>query len=261
MKSLENDNSFIDLRESAQGRVSVKLHASNLVKDSDSEQYYGKVARVTYTNQNILDMMADELPDISVGKITDVMTAYTTIIQRILALGGAARFGNLGTFYIAAKGLTDSQTGKPSLTVRFTADELLLNAAQNVTITESSLSEPKVTVDRIADVARNASDGTLTGGSSVAIKGSGLRIFGRDSGVWCAPTDGDGNCTTDTAQWKEVDGPFFYNTPSKLLFTLPQGLAPDGSYCFVLRTRCLGYSKRERKSLIQTVTQSFKVTA
>ena len=261
MDNKTSDNSFVSLREGAQGRVSVKLHASNLVKGSDSEQYYGKVARVTYTNQNILDMMADELPDMSVGRITDVLTAYANVIQRILASGGAARFGSMGLFYIAAKGLTGSKTGKTALTVRFSADEPLLSAARNITIADSSLSEPRVTVDRIADVARNASDGTLKGGSSVAIEGSGLRISGQDSGVWCAPTDVDGGCTMDFSQWKKVDSPFFYNTPSKLLFTLPNELESDGSYCFVLRTRCSGYSKHERKSLIQTVTQSFRVTA
>lgn len=261
MAEHHSDNSFINLRESAQGHVSVKLHENTLQNDSASGQYYGKVTRITYSNQNILDMVAEELPDVSVGKITDVMTAYTKAIRKILASGYAARFGNLGTFYIASKGLTDSQTGKPKLTVRFSADSLLLDSAQNVEIAESSYAEPKATIDRIADVARNACDGTLRSGFPVAIEGSGLRISGQDSGVWCAPADENGNCTTDSTAWKAVPGEFFYNMPSKLLFTLPGNLEAGSRYCFVLRTRCSGYSKHERRQLIQTVTQSFTVAA
>ncbi len=261
MADTHSDNSFISLRESAQGHVSVKLHVNNLNNDSESGQYYGKVTRLTYSNQNILDMVAEELPDVTVGKIMDVMTAYTKAVQKILSTGHAARFGSLGTFYIASKGLTDSQTGKPALTVRFSPDALLLGSAKNVEIAESSYSEPKATIDRIADVARNACDGTLTGGFPVAIEGSSLRIFGQDSGVWCAPADEDGNCTADSALWKAVPGSFFCNTPSKLIFTLPKDLEDGGRYCFVLRTRCSGYSKHERKTLIQTVTQSFKAAS
>lgn len=255
MAEHHSDNSFINLRESAQGHVSVKLHENTLQNDSASGQYYGKVTRITYSNQNILDMVAEELPDVSVGKITDVMTAYTKAIRKILASGYAARFGNLGTFYIASKGLTDSQTGKPKLTVRFSADSPLLDSAQNVEIAESSYAEPKATIDR------NACDGTLRSGFPVAIEGSGLRTSGQDSGVWCAPADENGNCTTDSTAWKAVPGEFFYNMPSKLLFTLPDNLEAGSRYCFVLRTRCSGYSKHERKQLIQTVMQSFTVAA
>ncbi|MDE6068621.1 MAG: DUF4469 domain-containing protein, partial [Treponemataceae bacterium] len=53
---------------------------------------------------------------------------------------------------------------------------------------------------------------------------------------------------------------FFYNTPKKLLFTMPENVSP-GKYCFILRTRCSGYSKHERKDLIETVSSAFELIA
>lgn len=46
-----------------------------------------EIGRVTYSNQNILDIVAEELPDMSIGKITDVMTYYIAVLRRTLAKG------------------------------------------------------------------------------------------------------------------------------------------------------------------------------
>lgn len=254
------DNSFVNLREEANGRVSVKLQVNALNK-SDSEQYYGKVTRVTYSNQNMLDMVAGELPEMTIGKITDVMTAYTAVVQKTLASGCACKFGTLGTFYIASKGTTESASGKTELTVKFSPEKTLRDSVQNVEIAESSYAEPKVVIDSMTDVARNAADGVLKSGTSVSIRGKNLRIAGSESGVWCAPVDDDGKCGREISEWKKVAENFFCNTSKNLVFTLPEGLEAGRKYCFVLKTRCIGYSKRERKFALQMVTPNFEVVA
>lgn len=254
------DNSFVNLREEANGRVSVKLQPNALNK-SDSEQYYGKVTRVTYSNQNLLDMVAKELPDMSIGKITDVMTAYAAVLQKTLANGCACKFGTLGTFYIASKGTTESANGKTELTVRFSPEKALLDTVQKIEIAESSYVAPKITVDSMTDIARNAADGTLKLGTSVSIRGNNLRIGGAESGIWCAPVDDKGNLTGDGSDWKKVEHTFFLNTSKNLVFTLPEGLEAGTKYRFVLKTRCIGYSKRERKLLLQAATPSFEIVA
>lgn len=253
-----SDNSFVKLREQKSGQVSVKLQR-NLFKGSVAENYYGKVNRVLYSNQNVLDKMAEKLPDMTIGKITDVMTVYTQVVLEILKLGGALRFGTLGTFYIASKGTTESQTGKTELTVKFSCDESLCKAVEGVEIADSQFIEAKCLIDAITDLSRGENDGKIKAGASVIIEGSGLRIFGEDSGIWCAPLEGS-KPTNDEDSWTKTDGKFFYNTPKKLLFTLPSGIA-IGKYCFILRTRCSGYSKHERKDLIETVSFSFEVIA
>ena len=254
------DNSFVNLREEANGRVSVKLQPNTLNK-SDSEQYYGRVTRVTYSNQNLLDMVAEELPDMSIGKITDVMTAYTAVLKKTLANGCACKFGTLGTFYIASKGTTESANGKTELTIKFTPEKNLYDAAQKIEIAESCYAAPTVTIDSITDITRNVSDGVLKSGTSVSIRGNNLRIGGTESGIWCAPVDDEGKFTDDASNWKEVTQEFFMNTSKNLMFTLPEGLEAETKYCFVLKTRCIGYSKHERKRILQTTTPSFKVVA
>ncbi len=254
------DNSFVNLREEANGRVSVKLQVNALNK-SDSEQYFGKVTRVTYSNQNILDMVAEELPDMSIGKITDVMTAYTAALRKTLANGCACKFGTLGTFYIASKGTTESANGKTDLTVKFSPERTLCDTVQKIEIAESSYDAPKITVDSMTDIARNVADGALKSGTSVSIRGKNLRIGGSESGVWCAPVDDEGNFTGEASDWKKVGENFFLNTSKNLVFTLPEGLEPGTRYRFVLKTRCIGYSKHERKRILQAETPSFKVLA
>lgn len=254
------DNSFVNLREEAGGRVSVKLQP-NMLNNSDPSQYYGKVTRVTYSNQNLLDMVAEELPDMSIGKITDVMTSYTAVLRRTLAKGCACKFGTLGTFYIASRGTTESANGKTGLTIKFTPEKNLHDAVQKIEIAESGYAAPKITVDSITDIARNATDGALKLGTSVSIRGNNLRIGGTESGIWCAPIDDEGKFTGDDTDWKEVARDFFINTSKNLVFTLPEGLESGREYCFVLRTRLVGYSKYERKVILQATTPSFKVVA
>lgn len=253
-----SDNSFMKLREEKAGQVSLKLQR-NAFKGSDAEEYYGRVGRVVHSNQNVLDRVAEKLPDMTIGKITDVMTAYTSVLLEILKAGGAVRFGSLGTFYIASRGTTESQTGKTELTVRFSCNETLCKAVDAVEIADSQFIESRGIVDTITDLSRNESDGTLKAGASVIIEGSGLRIAGEDSGIWCVPMEGT-KPKNDESTWTKTDGNFFYNTPKKLLFTMPDSISP-GRYCFVLRTRCSGYSKHERKNLIETVSGSFELLA
>lgn len=252
------DNSFVNLREEANGRVSVRLQP-NVLNKSDSEQYYGRVTRVTYSNQNLLDMVAEELPDMSIGRITDVMTAYTAVLQRALANGCACKFGTLGTFYIASRGTTESTSGKTGLKIKFSPEKALHDVVQKIEIAESKYAAPQIMVDSMTDITRNVSDGVLKSGTSVSIRGNNLRIGGTESGVWCAPVDEEENITGDASGWKKVAEDFFLNTSKNLIFALPEGLEADTKYRFVLRTRRIGYSKHERKDILQAVTPTFTV--
>ena len=256
-KIMGSDNSFINLRDGAAGQVLLRLHANKLNAEGQGIGYYGRVARFTYSNQNVLDLMAEQLPDIKVGRITDVMTAYTKVLLGVLASGHAVRLGSLGCFYIAPMGIAANPGERLPLTVRFSPDGTLLDAVSKVEVSDSMLSAPGVDFGTITDVVRVAADGTLTAGGTVLVEGSGLRIGGKESGLWLAPATDDGKPSGTEAEWKQVTT-FLYNFPGKLLFTLPADMAA-GKYIFVLRTRYAGSSKYERKELLEGVSGAFTV--
>lgn len=252
------DNSFINLRDDASGHVILRLHENRLSSGGLHDgSYYGRVPRFTFSNQNVLDRMAGELPDMKAGRITDVMTAYTKVLLDVLSSGYAVRFGALGTFYIAPVGLASNPGDKLPLTVRFSPDAALLSAVSKVEIADSSLAQPSIEFGLVTDVTRAVSDGTLTAGCPVLVEGDRLRIGGEGSGLWIAPAQDDGSFSQDESGWKNVSV-FLYNLPRKLMFTLPDDLA-EGKYVFVLRTKCSGGTKRCRKEMLQGVSQVFSV--
>ena len=252
-----SDNSFINLRDGAAGQVLLRLHANKLNAEGQGIGYYGKVARFTYSNQNVLDLMAEQLPDMKVGRITDVMTAYTKVLLGVLASGHAVRLGSLGCFYIAPVGIAANPGERLPLTVRFSPDGTLLDAVSKVEVSASTVAAPGVDFGTITDVSRVAADGTLIAGGSVLIEGSGLCIGGKESGLWLAPATDDGRPSGTEAEWQKVSS-FLYNFPRKLVFTLPADLAA-GKYVFVLRTRFGGSSKYERKEMLEGVSGAFTV--
>lgn len=69
--------------------------------------------------------MTERLPDMKVGRITDVMTAYTKVLLGVLSPGQGVRLGSLGCFYIAPMGITANPGERLPLTVRFSPDGTL----------------------------------------------------------------------------------------------------------------------------------------
>jgi nucleoid DNA-binding protein len=247
------NNAFIRLQESASGRVSVRLQKNHFAKDG-SENFWGKVDRYTYSTQNILDAMAESVPLVDLGTVTSVLNAYANTVLKILASGNAVKFGELGTFYIAGKGTVDGTTGKPALTVKFSATPVLKDAVQKVEIASSEYVEPSGTISGITDITTGKSDGTLISGSSVLMEGSNLKIGGKDSGIWFAPAAESGNPVEDESQWVKVESALIYNLPSKLLFALPKNLE-SGRYRIVVRTRYAGKKEYERKYFVEALSE------
>lgn len=251
------NNAFIKLQESASGKVSVKLQKNLFAKEGD-ENFFGKVERTTYSAQNIMDVMAESLPLLDSGTIASVLNAYANTLLKILSSGNAAKFGELGTFYIAGKGTVDSGTGKPSLTVKFSASQTLKNAAGDIEITSSEYVAPAASIASVTDVASGKSDGILARRGSVLIEGACLKVTGENSGIWFAPADGDGQISADETVWTKAESALVFNLPSKLLFALPQSLA-EGKYRIVVRTRYAGRNGSERKNILQAVSSPVEI--
>jgi len=254
---MEANNAFIKLQETANGRVSVKLQRNQFAKEG-TENFYGKVERYTYSTQNILDAMAEAVPLVDLGTVASVLNAYANTVLKVLATGNAVKFGELGTFYIAGKGTVDTETGKPELTVRFTATKTLKDAVQKVEISSSEYVSPSGLISTVTDVTTGKKDGTLTANGSVLLEGTSLKVGGDNSGIWFAPIDENGYMTSDESSWKLVDSALVYNLPSKLLFSIPQSVA-NGSYKIVVRTRYAGKTGYERKYLVEAISETVEI--
>ncbi len=254
---MKANNAFIKLQESANGRVSVKLQRNQFAKEG-TENFYGKVERYTYSTQNILDAMADAVPLVDLGTVTSVLNAYANTVLKVLAAGNAVKFGELGTFYIAGKGTVDTATGKPELTVKFTATRTLKDAVQNVEIASSEYVSPSGLITNVTDVASGKTDGTLTASGSVLLEGTSLKVGGENSGIWFAPIDENGYMNTDESTWKLVESALIYNLPTKLLFSIPQNVS-NGSYKIVVRTRYAGKAGYERKYFIESISETVEI--
>lgn len=251
------NNAFIKLQESANGRVSVKLQKNQFAKDG-TESFYGRVERYTYSTQNILNAMSEAVPLVDLGTVASVLNAYANTVLKVLSAGNAVRFGELGTFYIAGKGSVDSETGKPALTVKFTATKTLKDAVQNIEIASSEYIAPSGVISSVTDVSSGKSDGKLTASGSVLVEGASLKVGGENSGIWFAPILEGTDSLTVESDWKKVESALVFNLPSKLLFVLPQSLA-SGKYKIVVRTRYAGKSGYERKYLVETISETVEV--
>lgn len=251
MATQNTNNAFIKLQEQANGRVSVKLQKNQFAKEGE-QNFYGRVERVTYSTQNILDEMAQAIPLVDAGTIASVMNAYTKVMLKILANGNAPKFGELGTFYIAGKGTVSSETGKPDLTVKFSASQALKDAVQNIEIASSEYIAPS------GVISSGKSDGKLTAGGSVLVEGASLKVGGENSGIWFAPILEGTDSLSGESDWTKVESALIFNLPSKLLFALPQSLA-SGKYKIVVRTRYAGKSGYERKYLVETISETVEV--
>lgn len=256
-KKSDVNNAFIRLQESANGRVTVKLQKNQFSKDG-AENFYGKVERYTYSTQNILAVMAESVPLVDTGTIASVLNAYANTLLKILRSGNAVKFGELGTFYIAGKGTVDSESGKPALTVKFSASSALKVAVQDIEISSSEYIAPSGVITSVTDVPTGNMDGTITKGGSVLVEGSSLKIGGEGSGIWFAPITENGQLSADESIWVKSESLLVYNMPSKLLFALPPNLA-SGKYKIVVRTRYAGRSSYERKYLVEAVSESIEV--
>ncbi len=254
---MSENNAFIKLQESANGRVSVKLQKNQFAKE-DEQNFYGRVERVTYSTQNILDEIAQAIPLVDLGTVASVLNAYANTVLKVLAAGNAVKFGELGTFYIAGKGSVDSETGKPSLTVKFTATKTLKDAVQNIEIASSEYIAPSGIISSVTDVSSGKSDGKLTAGGSVLIEGASLKVGGEKSGIWFAPILEGTDSLSGESDWIKVESALIYNLPSKLLFAIPQSLTTS-KYKIVVRTRYAGKSGYERKYLVEAISETVEI--
>lgn len=240
------------------GRVSVKLQRNYFSKDS-TDKYVGRAIRNTHTVGNVLQLVANKVPQLDIGTVYSVCDALEKVVTESLGGGNSVNCLNLGLFYIACKGSTDGKSSTPEITVKFIPSDLTKTAISKVTVEQTGYSEPQATIAQIQDIDTGGTDRVLTIKGSVQITGKKLLIGGDDSGICFAPATGDDYVIDETgADWVKVTATLSVNKPGTLLFPLPKELTA-GNYRIVLKTRCTSSLHYKRKELVTTISDAVTV--
>ena len=252
------NSNLMDSIENPNGRVSVKLQRNYFSKDS-SDKYVGRAIRNTHTVGNVLQLVANKVPQLDIGTVYSVCDALEKVVTESLGTGNSVNCLNLGVFYIACKGSTDGKSASPAITVRFIPSDLIKSAISTITITQEAYSEPVATISQIIDVDTGSAEGILTLNGSVQITGKRLLIDGEGSGIWFAPATGkDGIIDESGTNWTQVTAKLSVNKPGTLLFPLPKTLE-TGKYRIILKTKCPSNLKYERKEIVTTISDVLEI--
>lgn len=256
MSSLPSN--LMDSIANPNGRVSVKLQRNHFSKDV-SDKYVGRAVRNTRTVGNVIQLVANKVPQLDIGTVYSVCDALEKVITESLGGGNSVNCLNLGVFYIACKGSTDGKTSSPDITVKFIPSDVTKSAVANVAVEQEAYSEPAATISKIIDIDTGSAEGILSLNGSVQIEGKRLLIGGDGSGIWLAPAKGGASSVDESgSDWTQVTAKLTVNKPGTLVFPLPKTLE-GGTYRLVLKTRCISHLKYERKEIITTVSDAFEI--
>ena len=252
---MANSQNLMDSISNPNGRVSVKLQRNYFSKDF-SDKYVGRAVRNTHTVGNVLQLVANKVPQLDIGTVYSVCDALEKVVTESLGNGNSVNCLKLGVFYIACRGSTDGKSSVPGITVKFIPSEFTKTAIEKITVAQEEYSEPSAVISEIVDVDTGNSDGTLSLNGAVQISGRRLLTGGEGSGIWIAPATGEQASIDESgADWTQVTAKFSVNKPGTLLFPLPKSLE-KGTYRIVLKTRTPSNLKHEQKELITTVSDS-----
>jgi hypothetical protein len=250
-------SNLMDSISNPNGNVSVKLQVNNFSKDS-SDRYVGRTVRKTHSVGNVLQLVANKVPQLDIGTVYSVCDALEKVISESLGNGNSVNCLNLGVFYIACRGVTDGQTSSPEITVKFTPSELTKTAVANVNVEQQGYSEPSAEISKIMDVETGLCNGILSLNGSVQITGKKLLIGGDGSGILFAPVNDKGIIDENGGDWIPMSSNLSVNKPGTLLFSLPKTLTA-GEYRIVLKTRCFRNLNSQRKTVITTFSDAVKI--
>lgn len=251
-------SNLMDSIENPNGRVSVRLQRNHFSKYS-SDKYVGRAVRNTHTVGNVLQLVANKVPQLDIGTVYSVCDALEKAITESLGGGNSVNCLNLGVFYLACKGSTDGKSASPGITVKFIPSEVTKSAISKLTVEQEAYSEPFATISQIVDVDTGLADGVLSLNGSVQITGKKLLVGGEDSGIWLAPAAENSGAIDESGEdWTKVTAKLSVNKPGTQLFPLPKSLAA-GNYRIVLKTRCPSSRKYARKELVTTISDTLEI--
>ena len=174
--------------------------------------------------------------------------------------GEAVNVLDLGTLYIVPnrkfEGMSMENKDIPALAVRFLSGPLVRNAVSDIQIKEIKVAESTRLISEITDKFTKRTDGVISRGRFVVLKGNKLKIAGENSGLYICPLDDMENPVTDESSWIKCEN-LGKNTNGCLEFFVPESLEEGVKYKILIRTQyCTNnFMSKDAKTIVSdTVT-------
>lgn len=227
-----------------------KVVVTQIPNPFDKRKMMNHIVRNTADDAAVASEMAKHTDIVKFNDMTPVMSAFVASVKTLMGQGNAVRISGLGTFYLKAAEMNESEESVSEFAVSFTPDKSLTEAvqkAQTEVVTQSN-TEPVILEVFNMDSLEESEE--ITSGKGVEITGKRLRIAGEEggmdgTGLFMVPCDSGGNYKDDKSDWIKVNsGEIKKNYMTQITFRVPWEL--EGKYRIAIVTRApLSGSKRE----------------
>jgi len=209
--------------------------------------YIGKVKRRHVALNTLIGMIAKKHPGINEGELQAAAGYMQEEILQLYGMGYTVNILELGTLYLAPKGIISSVSGGsvPVMVPRFTPSEKLKAKAASVNVETKVLSDATPFIETVLDTFDADSSGSVTKNRVARLCGSRLKVTGDDGGVFFCPLNDDGSISANESTWIKVE-PLVTNVAKKIEFYVPEAVQTGATYAIAVRT--YGYAQdRQRK--------------
>ncbi len=257
-KNIEKE---LSSEETLEKKLNVTLRKNTL--DKENESYYASVNSQTANVKVALGNIKDEDKGIEISGLKRGLELYNKQVIKLLSQGFSVKVMDLGVLRIKHRGKLNSsgqsENRKSGFTVEFEVAEEVLNAVQNLDVDEIVRINKAPILEEIVDLSRQVSDGKVTNGKPVAIKGRNLKVNKENDEIYFVPQSSDETDDSDKSNWLKVDSDkIFRNKPSELNLFLPEGLKIGTKYKVLIRSLCFA-SGAERKTKLTGKSEAFEL--
>ena len=246
MRSIEKE---LVSEESIEQGLNVTLHNNLLDKEGS---YYARVNTRVANVKAALKLIKDEERGVDITAIKHGLELYNKQVMKLLELGFSVKVLDLGILTIKHRGRIKDRGAAESLsdfTVDFIPSEDVRKAVSNLSVDAVLTVDNSPVLAEVADLSRKASDGMVTIGQPMAVKGRNLKVC-KDDEIIFVPQDDDGRNIEDEAKWVKVAEPqLFRNKPTELNFFVPMDIGV-GKYRIVVKSTCLGNGHKRHSPLM-----------
>ncbi len=223
-------------------------------------QYYGRFERNVVNTNVLIARIQNRKAGTNELAVQEIAGFLKEEILQAIRNGEAVNVLDLGTLYIVPnrrfEGTTMENKDTPTLAVRFQSGSLVRNAVSDIEIKEIKVAESTRFISEITDKFTGRTDGAISKGRFVVLKGKKLKIAGENSGLYICPLDAMENPVADESTWIKCEK-LAKNTNTCLEFFMPESLEEGEKYKIVIRTQYCSnnFMSKEAKTIVSdTVT-------
>lgn len=232
-KKIDKELSSEELLEK---KLDVIIHKNSL---SDIGGYYVKVKCQTASVKAVLSRIKAKDKGIDIVSLKHGLEMVNNEIISLLSEGYSVKVLDLGLLEIKRRGRildVGEAENLSNFTVEFTPAEEVLKAAENVIVNAVLSVEKTPELNSVTDLRRKSSDGMITAGEPVSVKGKNLKLDEDTDEIWFIPQNDDGTDSNDNSKRVVLDNDnLFRNKPTELNFFVPDSLDKDTKYKIELR--------------------------